>query len=255
MRHRAPTPLVRLLKAAPARRGIAAGAVLLLGASSGVYLAVSDDEPGREGRVVADPPAGEREGTSYPGAAALEDMSAARTPSPSRALTRGQARTRPSDLISARPTVPSPTPPDPSTPAAQPGPSTSRSASPGEPGGAANPPSPSTDPSSPPSSPPSPEPEPTSPPSTPPPAPTGPDTTAVTQVSAGGTWTVALASDGTLTSFQCSLDGAAYSPCGPVATFAGLGNGRHTLSARAVDGDGAVDPSPAVVTTQVTGLL
>jgi hypothetical protein len=66
---------------------------------------------------------------------------------------------------------------------------------------------------------------------------------------------VALASDGTLTSFQCSLDGAAYAPCGPAVTFTGLGNGRHTLSARAVDGNGTVDPSPAVVTTQVTGLL
>lgn len=258
MRHRAPTPLVRLLKAAPARRGIAAGSVLLLGASSGVYLAVSDDDPGRDRSVVADPPAGERDGTAYPGAAALESTSASRTSSPSRGLPpRGQARTRPSDAVSTRPTPPvTPGAPGASVPP-EPAPSASRSAAPGGDGRGPSTPSPSTDTSTP-SSPPPAEPEPSAPPpspSTPPPAPTGPDTRAVTQVSAGGTWTVALASDSTLTSFQCSLDGAAYTPCGPVATFAGLSNGQHTLAARAVDGAGTVDPSPAVVTTRVTGLL
>ena len=71
----------------------------------------------------------------------------------------------------------------------------------------------------------------------------------------GRTWTVALVSDGALTSFECSLDGAAFTACGPVATFTDLRNGRHTLTARAVDATGGVDPSPAVVATNVTGAL
>ena len=253
MRHRAPRPLVRLLQAAPARRGIAAGSVLLLGASSGVYLLTADDAtPGPGSRTVADPPVGERDGTSYPDAAALENLSAARVPTPS----RGQARTRPSEAVStsatptpehAAPTTPTPTP-------AQPQPTQTESADPGRAGSRAGSSTPT--PSDPPQAGSSPAPSSPPPSSTAPaPSPTGPDTAAATQVAAGGTWTVALSSAGTLTSFQCSLDGAAYTPCGPVATFTGLSKGRHTLSARAVDGAGTADPSPVVVTTNVTGSL
>ncbi len=266
MRHRAPTPLVRLLKTAPARRGIAAGTVLLLGASSGVYLAVSDDAaPGGDSRVTADGPVGERDGTSYPGAAALEAIRATRTPSTTRGSDReplpGQARPRPSDRVST-PLMPTPAAPAPSTATpARPSPSDTSGPDEGqEPTASSDPtreaPQPTTQPTSPPA-----EPEPSSPPPAPSPpspaptAPTAPQTTAVTQVAAAGTWTIALASDTAGVSFQCSLDGAAYTACPPVATFLGLRKGRHTLSARAVDTAGTADPSPVVLTTEVTGLL
>jgi hypothetical protein len=75
----------------------------------------------------------------------------------------------------------------------------------------------------------------------------------VTQVSVGGTWTVALSSDTPTVTFECSLDGGAYTPCSPVVSVLQLGNGRHTLSARAVDQAGNVDPTPVVISTNVTG--
>ena len=46
-------------------------------------------------------------------------------------------------------------------------------------------------------------------------------------------------------SFQCSLDGAAFTPCSSPASYTGLGNGPHTFAVRAVDGVGNVDASPA----------
>lgn len=263
MRHRAPTPLVRLLKTAPARRGIAAGTVLLLGASSAVYLAVSDEAGpgGDDPRVAADAPVGGRDGTSYPGAAALEAIRATRTPSSNRGSDReplpGQARPRPSDQVSTgvmTPPAPTPSTTVPTRPA--PSGATGPGADDDGPTASSDPtreaPPPTTAPTTPPS-----EPTPSSPPPSPttPPAPTGPETTAVTQVVAAGTWTVALASNTGGASFQCSLDGAGYAPCGPLATFAGLRKGRHTLSARAVDSSGTADPSPVVLTTEVTGLL
>jgi large repetitive protein len=45
--------------------------------------------------------------------------------------------------------------------------------------------------------------------------------------------------------YQCSLDGAAYSTCGSSSTYRGLKPGRHTLAVRSVDEAGNVDPSPA----------
>jgi PKD repeat protein len=46
-------------------------------------------------------------------------------------------------------------------------------------------------------------------------------------------------------SFQCALDGAAFTPCGSPQTYTGLGLGTHTLDVRATDLAGNVDPTPA----------
>jgi hypothetical protein len=45
--------------------------------------------------------------------------------------------------------------------------------------------------------------------------------------------------------FQCSLDGAAASPCSSPETYTGLADGSHTFSVAAVDPAGNVDPTPA----------
>ena len=44
---------------------------------------------------------------------------------------------------------------------------------------------------------------------------------------------------------ECSLDGGAYADCDGSTRFTGLGDGRHTVSIRAVDVAGNVDASPA----------
>ncbi len=45
--------------------------------------------------------------------------------------------------------------------------------------------------------------------------------------------------------FACSLDGAPFAPCSSPATFTGLTEAQHTVSVRAVDPAGNVDPAPA----------
>ena len=81
---------------------------------------------------------------------------------------------------------------------------------------------------------------------------TAPQTSAVTLTHAGGTWTLTLTASEVGT-FRCSLDGAAYRSCTASPAFTGLASGRHTLAVQAVDLAGNSDPSPAEVTTQVTG--
>ena len=47
------------------------------------------------------------------------------------------------------------------------------------------------------------------------------------------------------TSYECSVDGAAYAPCPDNFTTADLPDGDHTLDVRAIDDAGNVDPTPA----------
>ncbi len=46
--------------------------------------------------------------------------------------------------------------------------------------------------------------------------------------------------------FECSLDGAAFSPCAPGVQYTGLAAGPHTFAVRAIDGAGNIDQEPAV---------
>src|SRR5215213_2862693 len=63
--------------------------------------------------------------------------------------------------------------------------------------------------------------------------------------------TFAFSSDETNSTFECSLDGAAYSTCTSPRRYAKLSNGSHTFDVRATDGAGNVDASPASRTFSV----
>ncbi|HEX4698282.1 MAG TPA: hypothetical protein VH857_02845, partial [Actinomycetes bacterium] len=52
--------------------------------------------------------------------------------------------------------------------------------------------------------------------------------------------------------FECRVDAAAFAACSNPAKYAGLTKGTHTFSARAIDGAGNVDPSPASRSFTVT---
>jgi len=52
-------------------------------------------------------------------------------------------------------------------------------------------------------------------------------------------------------SFNCSLDGVAFSACTSPKNYTGLTNGVHTLTVRATDSAGNVDPTPATLTWTV----
>ena len=52
-------------------------------------------------------------------------------------------------------------------------------------------------------------------------------------------------------SFECRLDGAAFSACSPPNQYSNLAEGGHTFEVRSTDGGGLVDPSPAARTFTV----
>jgi hypothetical protein len=68
----------------------------------------------------------------------------------------------------------------------------------------------------------------------------------------GSTATFSFFSNESVT-YQCSLDGAAWTSCLPLLSYTGLADGLHTFSARAIDMAGNVDPTPASVTWTVDG--
>ncbi|MFZ5443974.1 MAG: Ig-like domain-containing protein, partial [Myxococcota bacterium] len=83
---------------------------------------------------------------------------------------------------------------------------------------------------------------------------TAPETT----IASGPTGTVSsttasftFTSDDPAATFECSLDGAAYAACPASHSLSGLADGSHTLSVRARDGAGNVDPTPATRTWTV----
>ena len=53
--------------------------------------------------------------------------------------------------------------------------------------------------------------------------------------------------------FQCSLDAAAYTACTSPKAYSGLAKGSHTFNVRAVDVSGNVDPTPATRTWTAAG--
>src|SRR5215218_345759 len=63
--------------------------------------------------------------------------------------------------------------------------------------------------------------------------------------------TFAFSSNEADSTFECSLDGAAYSTCTSPRSYAKLSNGSHTFDVRATDGAGNVDASPASRTFSV----
>jgi hypothetical protein len=52
-------------------------------------------------------------------------------------------------------------------------------------------------------------------------------------------------------SFQCQIDGAAWSSCASPQAYSGLTNGTHAFSVRAIDPAGNVDPTPATETWRI----
>ena len=76
-----------------------------------------------------------------------------------------------------------------------------------------------------------------------------PDTTIVSgpdAVTAQTSASLAFDSDEEGTTYECSLDGAAFAPCASPATFTGLPAGAHTFAVRGTDPEANVEADPAV---------
>jgi hypothetical protein len=83
---------------------------------------------------------------------------------------------------------------------------------------------------------------------------TPPETAVVTgppALSEDNTPTFSFSSSEAGSSFECSLDGGPFVACSSPHTTARLRGGRHTLSVRAIDAAGNVDPSPTVYTFEI----
>ncbi len=82
------------------------------------------------------------------------------------------------------------------------------------------------------------------------PAADAPQTTATTRSTNASRWVIGVGSD-TDATYECSLDGGSYEACGPTVTYDDLDKGTHSFAARATDGDGDTDPSPATLTAEI----
>ena len=53
--------------------------------------------------------------------------------------------------------------------------------------------------------------------------------------------------------FECSLDGAVFSPCSSPTSYINLTGGAHSFQVRAVDTSGSKDASPASFSWSISG--
>lgn len=82
------------------------------------------------------------------------------------------------------------------------------------------------------------------------PAADAPQTSATTRTANAGRWVIGVSADAEAT-FECSLDGGAFQPCGSSVSYDDLDEGTHSFAARATDADGDTDPSPATLTAEI----
>ncbi|MEN9800795.1 MAG: hypothetical protein RL653_4492, partial [Pseudomonadota bacterium] len=83
---------------------------------------------------------------------------------------------------------------------------------------------------------------------------TAPETTLVSKPATlvnVATATLDFGSDDTTATFECSVDGAAFTACTAPVQLSGLAEGAHSVSVRAVDAVGNVDATPATATWTV----